>query len=421
MAPIRTHTKSRTGCRSCRNRKVKCDEKTPICTNCTKRQIECVWNDSKTHQSSPQASTSALSFPSLTGDQNTISGTCDFTLDLMALELMHHYTDSACCSMSLEPDTLHIWKTIVPTMAFSANCTFLLHALLSLSALHLYSLHGSNNIGAKYAYAASSYHTQVKNSLPSISLLPPGVNPSVVHLTESFITAYTFLVSPSLWENVDSMATVRLSDKPQAALSKWKTYNSPEFAPLLEEYRAMNNAVSLHLATDLDGDPRFPSSLSSIHLPTQALLTQRKSAILLFRMYQRMVRNLRRTWVASLYPRYQKQVAVVWFITMPDAFMKLLVERKPRALVLASHYCAIMRRVKEPWWTRRKWTEEMEHIASIVGEEWRPWMDWVPHEDGVFAHLELEEDTNLYAWLSNDATCSPTMDTMHLNGNKIDC
>ncbi|KAF9024923.1 hypothetical protein BDZ89DRAFT_1161981 [Hymenopellis radicata] len=420
MAPIRSHTKSRNGCRSCRTRKVKCDEKSPICTNCTNRQIECVWNDTKTPQSSPEATTSAL-IPSSMAVGNVLSGTSNFTLDLMALELMHHYMDSTCYTMSLEPSVVHIYKTIVPTMAFSANCTFLLHSLLSFSALHLYSLHGSTSIGAKYAYAASSYHVQAKNSLPSISHLPPGANPNVVYMTESFLMAYAFLVSPSLWEDVDSMATVRFSDNPKAGLAKWKAYNTPELAPLFAEYRAMDIAVSLHLAANAESDSHFPPSLSSIHLPTSgAPDPEEVRDPLVSAMYERAVRYLRRTWVASLYPEHHKQAAALWFIFMPDTFMNLLVERKPRALVLASHYCAIMRRMNGPWWMQRKWTEEMEDIARTVGEEWRAWMDWIPPEDGVFAHLGLEEGTDLYAWLSSDATCSPTMGTMHSSGNTME-
>ena len=37
----RTHRKSRLGCQPCKQRKIKCDESNPVCTNCVRREIEC--------------------------------------------------------------------------------------------------------------------------------------------------------------------------------------------------------------------------------------------------------------------------------------------------------------------------------------------------------------------------------------------
>ncbi|KAF3395041.1 hypothetical protein DPV78_009189 [Talaromyces pinophilus] len=39
----RTIERTRTGCRTCRTRKVKCDEKRPACTQCCKGQRNCEW------------------------------------------------------------------------------------------------------------------------------------------------------------------------------------------------------------------------------------------------------------------------------------------------------------------------------------------------------------------------------------------
>ncbi|PMD42093.1 hypothetical protein L207DRAFT_510382 [Hyaloscypha variabilis F] len=39
----RTHRKSRLGCQSCKQRKIKCDESRPNCCNCIRREIECVF------------------------------------------------------------------------------------------------------------------------------------------------------------------------------------------------------------------------------------------------------------------------------------------------------------------------------------------------------------------------------------------
>lgn len=41
----RAHTKSRKGCQTCKNRKVRCDEYFPQCRNCTKRGLRCAYLD----------------------------------------------------------------------------------------------------------------------------------------------------------------------------------------------------------------------------------------------------------------------------------------------------------------------------------------------------------------------------------------
>ncbi|KAG0687982.1 hypothetical protein C6P40_001546 [Pichia californica] len=38
---IKKHSKSKAGCNACKERKIKCDQKIPICSNCIKRNIEC--------------------------------------------------------------------------------------------------------------------------------------------------------------------------------------------------------------------------------------------------------------------------------------------------------------------------------------------------------------------------------------------
>jgi hypothetical protein len=43
MPPRLAHTKSRTGCLRCKQRKVKCDERRPICNNCSRHDVECQW------------------------------------------------------------------------------------------------------------------------------------------------------------------------------------------------------------------------------------------------------------------------------------------------------------------------------------------------------------------------------------------
>ncbi|CAD0110336.1 unnamed protein product, partial [Aureobasidium uvarum] len=54
MKPRKTHLKSRTGCATCRARRIKCDESKPQCINCTRRQVRCDFlGAASSSQSSP--------------------------------------------------------------------------------------------------------------------------------------------------------------------------------------------------------------------------------------------------------------------------------------------------------------------------------------------------------------------------------
>ncbi|ETI29103.1 hypothetical protein G647_01556 [Cladophialophora carrionii CBS 160.54] len=57
LGPRKTHRKSKSGCRTCKQRKIKCDETRPICNNCTRRYGKddaalCNYGHGRRHQSS---------------------------------------------------------------------------------------------------------------------------------------------------------------------------------------------------------------------------------------------------------------------------------------------------------------------------------------------------------------------------------
>ena len=53
--------RTKTGCLSCRRRKVKCDEARPTCERCIKAKLECAWPDVAAVSSPPSASSSVSS------------------------------------------------------------------------------------------------------------------------------------------------------------------------------------------------------------------------------------------------------------------------------------------------------------------------------------------------------------------------
>lgn len=107
----RPHNKSRHGCKTCKKRRVKCDETHPICNNCKHLSLECSFAGNSL-------------FPFVQGG-----------LNIMDIRLFHHYTTVVWKTIvSAGISNEEIWGRDVPEMAF--EYPFLMHSILTFSANH---------------------------------------------------------------------------------------------------------------------------------------------------------------------------------------------------------------------------------------------------------------------------------------------
>ncbi|KAL1836060.1 hypothetical protein VTJ49DRAFT_5622 [Mycothermus thermophilus] len=201
MPPRRSHKKSRTGCRRCKARKIKCDEVHPRCGNCVKHGVKCDFEypevlielqaaaaanaaqspstpastaatyyygsphpqvarlsraasvASTHHAVSPAAAPLCRPMPTAPVSQTTPPGH-----RLLELRLMHQYTALTCKTFTFTaPVTEDIWKITVPNLAFSGS-QHLADAILAVAALHLRSTmpHDKELVRASHAYMAAS-------------------------------------------------------------------------------------------------------------------------------------------------------------------------------------------------------------------------------------------------------------------------
>ena len=66
----------------------------------------------------------------------------------------------------------------------------------------------------------------------------------------------------------------------------------------------------------------------------------------------------------------------VWPITASDMFVKLLGERRERALIVFVHYVALFSLVDEFWWSRGSAMWELRRVEGWLGPEWLRWVEW---------------------------------------------
>ncbi|KAI8951143.1 hypothetical protein F4801DRAFT_589844 [Xylaria longipes] len=167
MTGRRSHTKSRLGCKECKRRKVKCDERRPSCFNCTRHGVTCSFmpaNHSQTASPSccmhgtPCAFQSSNNWPEGAGTPDTallgpddvnrgrytnlpISTITDSTFNnglpqpwIRDLELLHHYCTITSTTFGHQEGVRHVWGSVFPREGYTHE--FVMHGILSLAALH---------------------------------------------------------------------------------------------------------------------------------------------------------------------------------------------------------------------------------------------------------------------------------------------
>ncbi|KAK3936913.1 hypothetical protein QBC46DRAFT_20188 [Diplogelasinospora grovesii] len=177
MPPRRSHKKSRTGCRRCKVRKIKCDEDHPRCRNCEKHGVPCDYENpgvigeleqtlalatpGRSHSASPLSVTAVCRSPSAP----VLSVVTPASQRMLELRLMHQYTAATYKTISITTQTLDVWQNAIPRIAV-AGPQHLANALLAVAALHLRSFSPDDRIltQASHAYIGAAL-ADYKNEL----------------------------------------------------------------------------------------------------------------------------------------------------------------------------------------------------------------------------------------------------------------
>lgn len=150
--------RTRTGCLTCRKRKVKCDELKPVCGKCARLQRQCVWGDEmqvRPRQQQYGALASTLSKPG-TIQLNRPSGqsfVVEFpNVDKWTMQYIHHFI-TFCCRFLVYPNDSEgnpFQDQLVP---LAVSNPALLHSMIALSASHLTRSQGQHDLAAAKHYS----------------------------------------------------------------------------------------------------------------------------------------------------------------------------------------------------------------------------------------------------------------------------
>ncbi|EMC95825.1 hypothetical protein BAUCODRAFT_505599 [Baudoinia panamericana UAMH 10762] len=165
----KSHKKSRTGCDTCKQRRVKCDETRPSCKNCLLRGIKCRYSkrlctadpvDAPTrkidanHSTSPGSSSSpdCENGAALAASPVNLGGIDDAELSRYYFEYTLHTFTRSC----VRQESSWAWHIFVPSLAYSTETVR--HGMLALAAMsRYYAARDDEERPLKYLEAAKAH------------------------------------------------------------------------------------------------------------------------------------------------------------------------------------------------------------------------------------------------------------------------
>ncbi|KAG2419080.1 hypothetical protein HFD88_002184 [Aspergillus terreus] len=385
MSRRRTHRKSRGGCHECKRRRVKCDEVRPKCSNCQKREECCSYpapsflewgkghpKDNKKSHPSP-SSLSEENFFSAFEKLGSAHHATELTteLNMTQLELVAHWCHVAYKSLSRNEETDPVWSQYV--MEEAVAWPFLMHGILSLSALHLARLRPDNR--ATYLSLSVAHQDPGLSSFREQILQITPANAKAMFVFSSIVVAFAFgySVTASPQDQGLEIHTTSLEELLRVLLlargvihiskvaSEW--IQESNLAPVFN-FKHPDVAVPDDVAQALD-------TLDALNLHCQSdSLTDTREA------YQKAIGELRVLSYTVFSGHPTLTLAVGWAIRLSKEVLKDLQTHEPLALVILAHYCVFLHLERGHWCLDGWGAAVMRDIWQSLDDSWKPHVRW---------------------------------------------
>jgi hypothetical protein len=245
-----------------------------------------------------------------------------------------------------------------------------MHSLLAVSALHL---HTTENKGNNYIAIAARHQEHAVRGMAACLAHISRENCDALVVSSCLVVIYSFVSSRNDGASGSIASWVPLIRGVHEILKQaWNWVTQGPLSPLIRQYELSSTNEGLDSETEdvlnnlyqLCHNRSLPGSEE---LSDTAISTAYFSAIVDLRKSFATVNNWEHI-IGSIF---------VWPITASDKFVELLVERRPRALIIFIHYCALFTIVEEFWWTKGSALFELRMCEMCLSDEWKdPWIAW---------------------------------------------
>ncbi|KAL2414810.1 hypothetical protein ABEF95_010237 [Exophiala dermatitidis] len=431
MPSRRSHTKSHHGCLQCKLRRVKCDESSPQCQRCLKRQIKCSFlDDGPERLSSPsgnilvfdgrtpkaidyqhlpkpnpcQARIESTPTPVPTPQSDVVAGShvsrVDKRFDILDLELIQHYSTRTYMTICSRLSTHVVWRDTV--FAEALRHEFLLHGLMATSAQHKATLQPkTSDAYAQYSKVALAYQNAALAAyIPEVS--KPNQDNSIALFCGSLLLTVWAFASKRLPEG---LARVKLDFGPDEASpgialpAHSPTTDFIEIIMIIRGVYAVFSETGTWLQGDIeellrfprDGDlpPHPPDVVDAFDILGKAFEDPQlrpsleaegsKEAMSLCVEQLGQLRDISRCrsvveWDGHIFS---------WFIMAPPPFIHCLKQGHPMALTLFAHWAAIFRCMDHHWWATGWAYSLVADVSSRLDPIWSRYLEWPKRQVGL--------------------------------------
>ncbi|KAJ2897622.1 Sterol regulatory element-binding protein ECM22-like protein 2 [Zalerion maritima] len=361
----RPHKKSRTGCRNCKARKVKCDEGQPSCHSCTLRKVTCVYPTPNTNSDSDKSLAVRSRSPIRSDSENLIvfrdlgQRPVGTQVDEMDMKLLWWYTTESYASFAIDgrPNALIETALKVQIVQLAFQHPFLMKALLGMTSLHLQTLDKDIPSVRALSYRAKAFegfrnavenpNRETYSALLACSLLLCGLSSQTFREPDG--KPLYILDWMVVWRGIGIIVDMT---KPKILLESG--LKQLFFRPKIN----LDETVSY-----IPNRLLFMAQSIPFTDPDHAFVDTYYTAL---------------KYLGSLYKELQTSgfgpildLRVITFFTfLPQAYVDLARAKRPRALVILAHYLMFIGHVVHVWWVQNIGTREITNISSELGSEW---------------------------------------------------
>ncbi|KAL2133923.1 hypothetical protein VTI74DRAFT_1397 [Chaetomium olivicolor] len=441
MPPRRSHKKSRTGCRRCKTRKIKCDEVHPRCGNCVKHGVPCDFEHpevlAELHAAaaeSPSTPATTVNFRSPIGAASghsvpcapaqlcrapstpAVSQTTPLGNRLLELRLMHQYTAMTCKTFTFTaPVTEDIWKITVPNLAFSGS-QHLADAILAVAALHLRSMMPNDKelVRASHAYMAASLaeysaaltkginHTNAESLFLTSALIAFQSTATRVFMKDEVMVGAgndidadankqrsqptgCYAIPFSWFHSFQGVKAITAASWQYLRVSPVVTQVINSQAALQLDFSTGPETFFGHLLEGLDEelaamagtDPSPPRSTTEYPKPSSHPGAPPELIASTRQAYQHAVAVL--NWAHKI---PHKGAPLAFPATVSRRYIELLEERRPRALAILACFFALLKSMDSVWWLQGMARREVLGVVSLFNSDFfgpDAYRTWWPH------------------------------------------
>ncbi|CAI7582168.1 unnamed protein product [Penicillium viridicatum] len=354
------HLKSRTGCQRCRARRVKCDESRPVCRDCHRHGMPCIYDRPAEEGAIPPSTGIQCRRiePSPSDPGNDAH---------MELRLLHHFTlfTSATMPGAHLKRVKDCWSIDVPRLAFSYKP--LLHAIFAISALHLFKANPDE------ADLQDIHCNFLEQALREHRLCIGGITTQ----TADAVCFTSILLQIDVFATLQNHHVVSYEQ-----VSEWMRLvrgSVAVFDAALEIARHNTHPPHIWCIIDTFPMPLWTNSDAgsfSFLLPTVPDDEDDETAL---EAYRGAVAHINATWLA-MEAKEHPQISCRRFMVFPlfatAEFIDLLEKRRPRALVVLAYFLALSAPLRDIWWIGDAAHKYIMTLQPILPAHWERPMSW---------------------------------------------